>query len=75
MATVHHVAAPQLEKVAVSELAVDGKIEHCQLTDTMRDIEPYPDGPDLFELEGVTLVRTPCPCSLARDASEVLGFW
>lgn len=34
-----------------AQLAIHSKIEQCQIAHLFRELEPYPDGPDLFEFQ------------------------
>jgi hypothetical protein len=51
--TIHHQLADlQPDQIAAAELAVDGQIEHRQVTDPLLALEMETDGPDLLGLEG-----------------------
>ncbi len=45
------VAHPQADEIAAPKLAVDGQIEHGEVTDRMGILEVDADGPNVFGLE------------------------
>jgi hypothetical protein len=42
----------QIDQVATPQLAVDREVEHGKVSNLMRILELYPDGPDVLRLEG-----------------------
>jgi hypothetical protein len=50
MAPMCHVAAFQLDKVAATQLAIDGGVERGQFSDAVFEIESNPDRPDFLKL-------------------------
>ena len=51
------VADAQADEIASAKLAVDGQVEHGEVTDGMRILEVDADGPDVLRLE-----RRLCEC-------------
>jgi hypothetical protein len=51
--TTHKIADPESDQVTASVPAVGGKMEHCQLTDAMLDVEPNPDRPDFLPADEI----------------------
>lgn len=51
MLSMGYVSYTKLSQVAGSQLAVDGQVEQRQIPRFLRDLEPYPDGPDIFKSE------------------------
>jgi hypothetical protein len=51
MVAMHHIADLQFDKVAATQLAIDGEVEHGQVADAVFEIESNPDCPDLLKLE------------------------
>ena len=49
--SVRHVAHPQANEVAASELAVDCQVEHGEVTDFVRVLQMNTDGPDVLGFE------------------------
>jgi len=45
---VHDVTNFQPDQIATAQLAVDCEIEHRQLTGSVLDLQPNPDGPDFL---------------------------
>ena len=45
-------ADAQLHEVTSAQLAVNGEVEQCQVTDAALALKGEADGPDLFELKG-----------------------
>jgi hypothetical protein len=46
-----HIINPESNEVTSSHLAVEGQVEQGQIPDAMSDLEPEPNGPDLFSFE------------------------
>src|SRR5665213_2156083 len=46
-----HIAYSQLHQVTPPKLAVDGKVEQCELSSTAGELQANSDGPDFFQLE------------------------
>jgi hypothetical protein len=38
-------------QIAPAQLAVDGEVEQCKFSGSMIQLQPNPDGPDLFQLQ------------------------
>jgi hypothetical protein len=49
--TMRNISHSNLDEITASQLAVDGKIEKCQVTDLMGDLKPNADCPDFLQLE------------------------
>jgi hypothetical protein len=47
-----HVPDSKLDQIASPQLAVDGQIEQRKIADTVADLQPDADGPDVLELQG-----------------------
>ena len=46
-----HIMYTECNQVAAAQLAVDGEIEQGEFPDSMSQLQPNPDGPDLFQLQ------------------------
>jgi len=59
----------EADDITASELAVDGEIEHCQVSNATFDLEFGPYRPDIFWFGAVASNRSVFPYSMGSDAS------
>jgi hypothetical protein len=52
MLAMRHVSNPKSDKVACSQLAVDGQVEQGEVAHPVGDLQPHAHGLDLLELQG-----------------------
>jgi hypothetical protein len=50
--SVGYIAHMQIDQIAATQFAVNGQIEHGQVTNRMRVLQVDPNGPDVLRLEG-----------------------
>jgi hypothetical protein len=46
-----NIAHSQLHEVTGAKLAVDGEVEHRELARSPRELQPYPDRPDVLQFQ------------------------
>jgi hypothetical protein len=55
--SMNHVVDAQPNQVAATQLAADGEVEQRELSCFFCQLQPNPDGPDLFQLQGRLLAE------------------
>lgn len=72
-----NVAHTQADEVAATQLAVDGQVEHGEVTDSMGVLEINSNGPDVLRLQGRLLADelalVPCFALLRGFHHRLLG--
>jgi hypothetical protein len=49
-ASADEITDAKLDQIATAQLAVDGKVEQCAVSEASLSVEPEPDGPHLLRL-------------------------
>src|SRR5438105_13053221 len=82
MTALDHIVDAQRDQITPAQFAVDAEIEQRELSASMIELQPNPDGPDFFQLQWRLLTeqlafvpRCNAPSGLRRRIHESLLCW